>query len=195
MKMRELCNILGIEDRAPVIYDSKLAQKTIIQCQFCTPEEQKISIDFDPEVYPSEKGIHVKNISVEEFNELMRKGHPPDYLFIRRMINENIDYKIDMFDIVYACFCLYHEEGHWLDFKKSGLTGREFMKLDAVYRKHVYELAEKIKVETNPILINQMAYQHSLLYRNIPMEKSADEYAISKLKEIDWKYLEEKLKK
>jgi hypothetical protein len=185
--MKDLVEKLDLVDREPIFYDSNLAMKTIIQCQFCTPEEQKISIDFDEEVYPSEKGVHILNISVQEFNEKMRTGNPPDYGNIRRMINNRVNYPISMFDIIYASFCLFHEVGHWVDFENSGLSGSEFMKKDAPYRKPVYELGEQIKREENLYLKVQMANEWTLLYRDIPMEKYADNYALNKISEIDWK--------
>lgn len=185
--MRDLAEILGLEKRIPVLYDSRLALKTIIQCQFCTPEEQKLSINFDEEVFPSKEGVHIQNVSIEEFNEIMRNGNPPDYRNIRVMINKSINYPITMFNVIYAVFCLYHEEGHWVDFKSSGLSGSDFMRQDAPYRKPVYELSERIRNEQDPNLKLKLGNEWTFLYRDIPMEKYADNYALNKLSEIDWK--------
>ncbi|MFN7251533.1 MAG: hypothetical protein ACK4M9_12165 [Anaerobacillus sp.] len=190
MRMRDLTEMLGLEKRIPVMYDSRLALKAIIQCQFCTPAEQRLSKDYDEDVFPSEEGVHIQNVSIEEFNEIMRNGNPPDFRKIRGMINDNINYPISMFDVIYAVFCLYHEEGHWIDFKSSGQSGSDFMRKDAPFRKPVYELGERIKKEEDPNLKLKLGNEWTLLYRNIPMEKYADIYALNKLSEIDWKEFE-----
>jgi hypothetical protein len=185
MLMSKLCELLGIEERAPVYYDTDIAIRERLQVLFVEKEFQKESIDYVDSEGCYEQGIHIQDIPVNEYVKRERIGNPPNYSYLLNMIQGHIKkYPIKMESLLYASFCLFHEEGHWVDFKQSGLTGKEFMIRDAEFRTPVKKLGFKIiKMDNSDPFKHFLAKEHTEQYRAIPSEKSADLYALNRLTE------------
>jgi hypothetical protein len=136
------------------------------------PEEKNIKL-----------GIHILDIDFYEYARRKHKTNRVNYSYMLNMIKQRIKYdNIRMDAFLFATFCLYHEEGHWLDFIQSGLSGKEYMQEDYKYRKSIEDIGDQIvQMDDNNPEKEKLAYQHTVLYRNIPIELIADNYACKEL--------------
>jgi hypothetical protein len=80
---------------------------------------------------------------------------------------------------------LFHEEGHWVDFINSNLSGEEYMERDYPYR-YQYKMFEQKILE----MPNDSPSKHHLAKKcvtwyneELPIELAANTYAIQKIKE------------
>ena len=73
--------------------------------------------------------------------------------------------------LVFSCFSILHELGHWEYFIKQNVSIDDYIHQDRVYRESNKELIAKPK-------------EKFLDYRKIPSEKAADQFALGILIEL-----------
>lgn len=101
-------------------------------------------------------------------------------LIEEKLINFELIYSDDM--QLYTLFCLLHEIGHYHD----DINNHSFFKLQSTrYTIELEQLNKNAENEKNYGLNQIEIYdEFALNYRNIPLEASADQFAIDKIKRI-----------
>lgn len=187
MKISELVNILGVDKLAPIHLMEEFNEKKFAECKHLTEEEYN---DFDEnrliegkEYDTSELGVYFANVDIEKYYEFENKYNPCQlkevmndisYLFILNFVDE---------PIIYATYVTLHEIGHWINFKKSGMTSIEYAKWDSEFRRQPSEYSNFVReMPDNHPMKWIYAKEAVKKYRDIPSEKLADEYAFKNLR-------------
>jgi hypothetical protein len=173
IRLMHLAYHLNINDKKDVYFFPKKDEffQPLFQC--CSRDEH-IEIYGTPTTFPY-MGIYLPDIDIQILYEDGQFTGFADY--VRELLNEH---SIEEFnEVVYASFCLFHEEGHYHDFITSGLTVKEFIERDSqerfsleMQRKHIYTLPNEQRE-----LMSQLWY---INYFRMTAEKIANEYAIKK---------------
>ncbi|PGA35151.1 hypothetical protein [Bacillus wiedmannii] len=149
----------------------------VFQC--CSYEEaMKIFGDVRGSNFYKKKGIYIPNV---EIDVLFKDGEEIGQTeYVAELLKEQ---GVEMFNkVVYASFCLYHEEGHSADFEESGLSVEEFIQRDI-------EDTDKINLQMNYIRTlpnsrrSENIYLFYLMYNEMKAEKIANTYAAKKVAE------------
>ncbi len=187
MKISELVNILGVDKLAPIHLMENYDEEKFAECKHLTEEEKN---DFQKSCWiegkdydTSELGVYLANVDVEKYYEFEYKYNPWQLKEIIDDISFLFFLKFEDVAIIYATYAILHEVGHWINFKKSGMTSIEYAKWDYSYRYEANKYSERLRRMSNSIPIKWADAKEAVAkYRNIPAEKMADEYAFENLK-------------
>lgn len=132
--------------------------------------------------------ISILLINVEELYELYHTGISCDYEVTISMIKEHVPVNKDNEKILFAVFVILHEFGHWIDFKSKDKKPY-LCTQDEKDKKEVYDL--KVKILNDESLREKSDYKIRKelkdwvnRYNLVPSEKRANDYAISKIKDV-----------
>ncbi|WP_374722906.1 hypothetical protein [Peribacillus tepidiphilus] len=174
----QLAYHLNINNKKDVYFFPKkdVFFQPIFQC--CSKDEFIQMFDTSPATLLPHMGIYLPDIDIQALYEDGQYTGFSDY--VRDLFNEHSDEEFN--EIIYASFCLFHEEGHYHDFMTSGLSVKEFIERDS-QEKFSLEM-QKEHIYTLPIeqreLMNQLWY---INYFRMTAEKIANEYATKKIVE------------
>ncbi|MCC8153166.1 MAG: hypothetical protein LIP01_02475 [Tannerellaceae bacterium] len=186
-RLRVLCQILSIEDKAPVFYTQPRGNKQYLMYNKCVSDSLALAVekneyDAGKEYDNSKCGLYIPDISTDEFMATQKKGNPDSVRTIMGAILGKIS--VEEYNLTYAVFCILHELGHWVYYKESGMTDDEFYLHERPGRKEVTDLANRIRaLPVGDPMIPTLCAQHEEMYRNLPSEKAADQYALEHLEE------------
>jgi hypothetical protein len=186
MKIRELINILDLNKLAPIHFVDVNNNKKYIECVHMTEEEMN---DFENNCWNKEKeynqdglGIYIPDITVEELYDLENYRNSTN---LRKVINDIsclFQVRIDKQKIIFATYVVLHEIGHWINFKKSGMTSLEYSLWDSEFRKVASQYSAKVRAMPNNLPVKYLYAEKAVeMYKNIPSEKLADEYAFKNI--------------
>lgn len=171
----KLATHLNINNKKDVYFFPKkdVFIQPIFQC--CSKDDFIQIFGTAPATFFPHMGIYLPDIDIQTLYEDGQSTGFSDY--IKDLFNELSD--VEFNEVVYASFCLFHEEGHYHDFMTSGLSVKDFIERDSQER---YSLKIQRKhIDTLPIeqreLMNQLWY---INYFRMTAEKIANEYAIKK---------------
>lgn len=185
--LKELCEILEIEKKAPVHYVDKenVKKQNSIVCR-CVPDALAEDVDNDTfdsqKVYDrSECGLYIPELTADALIELHKRGNPGSVKMIMSSVNKVY---ISEYNLTYAVFCILHELGHWVHYNSTDLSDKEFYCKEKADRWDAEQLRKEIykMPDYNPIKLSLCDKQNEM-YRNIPSEKAADQYALKHLEE------------
>ncbi|PFF01360.1 hypothetical protein CN325_03710 [Bacillus thuringiensis] len=149
----------------------------VYQC--CSYEEAiRIFGDVKRSNFFEKKGIYIPNV---EIDVLFKDGEEIGQTeYVAELLKEQ---GVEMFNkVVYSSFCLYHEEGHSVDFEESGVSIEEFIQRDC-------EDKDKLNLQMNYIRTlpkNERSgniHLFYLMYNEMNAEKIANTYAVKKVAE------------
>lgn len=186
MKISELVNILGVNKLAPIHLMENYNEWKFAECKHLTDKERD---DFQQgywiegkEYDTSALGVYLANTDIEKYYEFENKYNPWQLKDVLDDISYLFILNIKDRPIVCVTYAILHEVGHWINFKKSGMTSIEYGKWDSNFRREPSECSK---------FVREMPYNHPMKlvyakeavkkYRNIPSEKLADEYAFENL--------------
>lgn len=154
----------SISSRISVLRES-IPEVNTIPFRYITPDELRekgrISSCATPtgEDYGGKAHIKIYNANTDNFYEIARAYDPCGTKCIMELIKSRMDVPEDIEDIIFAVFCLLHEAGHYYDYQKD--PGK--------YKSNYVEAGPNGTLED------------AKAYRNRPLEKVADEYALERL--------------
>lgn len=186
---RDLVALLNVD--APVHFTpkDKLNKQNYVFYKFMGDEEFAAIIagNHDPNAnYDiSDIGLHFPDLGLEEYYELEKARNPVGISTHIYEISSQIRINIEDIPIVFAVYCVLHEYGHWLHFKKSGLTSCEY---------YEQEKKERLPHENTAREIYKMAdwdpYKRYLaerydreIYSKFSSEAAANKYALEHIQE------------
>ncbi|WP_282155947.1 hypothetical protein [Cytobacillus gottheilii] len=173
----DLAKFLNINDGKDV-YFSPIKDYFFQPLFQCCSRDEYIKIYGEPappSLYPN-MGIYLPNVNIQV---LYDDGQSTGFVdFVRDKLNENSIEKFS--EVVYASFCLFHEEGHYNDFITSGFTVKEFIDRDSQERSSLE--MQRQYIQTLPVeereLMSQLWY---IQYFQLTAEKKANEYALNRM--------------
>lgn len=187
INMKTLCQLLGVEEQAPVFYIPPGYNKQYLIYSRCVSEELALAVehnnyDDSKEYDRSDCGLYIPDISIDEFMAIQRKGNPDSINDIMGTIPGKI--RLEEYKLTYALFCILHELGHWNYYKDSGMTDYEFYLHDRAGRKEAVDLSVRIlKMPNDDPDKSKLVTKQNIMYRNVPSEKAADQFALKHLEE------------
>lgn len=188
MRIRDIVKILNVDKTMPIHYMKKVDKNNYAWCKHATDEELN---DYRNNCWSKEKrydvkelGIYIPDITVEELCDFELERNPVNF---RRTIID-ISYMffvpLDKENIIFATFVILHEVGHWLYFKNSGMSSLDYMLWDSKHRREPIKYCDMVKsIPDNHPMKYQYAEKGVEMYKNIPAEKEADEYALKHLRD------------
>ena len=169
MNFRNLVEVLGID--APVHFTpkDKLDKQNYVFCKFMGDDETAAIIvgNHDPNVHydNSDLGLHFPDLSLEEYYELEKARNPVGISNHICEVSSQMKVNIDDIPIMFAVHCVLHEYGHWIYFKKTGLTSYQYCEQEKKNANHMKTWQEKfmkcqIGIHTNVIWLKDMTKRY-----------------------------------
>jgi hypothetical protein len=187
MRIKELVDYLGVKETAPFHFQTELSYKSSASCKHITCEERN---DYIQKTRTIEKkydnntlGVYLPDINIDELYDLENKRNAINLHKVLNEINSTLCLKNDELKLAYGIYVILHEVGHWLDFQSSGKSSVEYNLWDSEFRNRCKEFTRNIR--TNPgSTVDELKHAEEAvdMYRNIPSEKAADEYAFKNIK-------------
>lgn len=189
MRIKELVDYLGLNETAPFHFQfqKELSYKRSASCKHITCEERN---DYIQKTWAIEKkydnsilGVYLPDITTDELYDLERKRNAINFHRVLHEINSILCLKTDEIKLAYGIYVVLHEVGHWLDFQASGKSSIEYNLLDSEFRSKFNEFRKNthaLQGDTADEL--KHAKEAVSMYKNIPSEKAADEYAFENIK-------------
>ena len=201
MDVKELINSINTFN-VKIVYDTQLETKNNLKNGkplYFTPVEGK-----EKSVYHNKKNkgdfvsstasIHIPNLSIEYLINIFECDGTGIHELIKNTINPYCNLGVPK-DVVYVIFLFLHEVGHWQQFINLGKNVEKFSNLDIDARKDNFtkfnqleqSRHERIKKGNDcPLTFNEkkLCQQYMQEYRDIPMEREADEFALSQMLEV-----------
>lgn len=187
MRVNELVNFLEVKEIAPFHFFSELSGSEYAYCRHITDEELN---DYKNKNWSSEKdyndcklGVYLANVTVDELYKFQNTRNPVEVGIILNKISYIFKVNLTEQSLIYATYVILHEVGHWVNFKNSKNTSLQYTLWDSKHRRDVMILGNEIaKLPDNSYKKLILAKKHTEMYKNIPSEKMADEYAFSNIK-------------
>lgn len=187
MKISELVNILGADKLAPIHLVENYDEEKFAECKHLTEEEKG---DYDKgswiegkEYDTRDLGVYFANVDIEKYYEFEYKYNPCQLGEVMDDISYLFVLNFEDKPIIYATYVILHEIGHWINFKKSGMTSLEYAKWDSDFRRESSKYSDFVREipDGHPM---KWVYAEEAVekYRNIPSETLADDYAFKNLK-------------
>jgi hypothetical protein len=176
IKLPDLAQILEINNMKEIY---TIPHERFFQPVFqCCDKDEAVSFQGNENGLYPKKGIYIPNVGIDRLYE---EGEAIGFTeYVKEFLNEqNITY---FNEVVYACFCLYHEEGHFYDYKTSGLTAKEFMERDRKDKEQLSLYEYHIKTTPEEERQIQISYYY-FLYNQMRAEVFANEYATNRVVE------------
>jgi Uncharacterized protein conserved in bacteria len=182
MQVNELIKRMQVDKIAPFHCDENLRLRGLTEFRCITIEEYNDYINrrYCKHKYnEDELGIYILNLSVSDFyNSDYNSDKYKRYGIVKTLKNINritstMYYKDEL---VYTTFVILHEVGHWVHFKGSGMKSLDYYLWDINNRNKYINYIGKNR-NSDPAEIFSM-------YRKIPSEKAADEYALENIKDV-----------
>ena len=157
-------------------------------------ERKKYEADSNEEFTSTTAAIHIIDLSVEGLVNIFECDGTGIHQFTKQMIEPYCNEEIQR-DIVYVVFLFLHEVGHWIQFEKMNKKVTQFLTKDAELEKENFDKVCSLMKQQqerinrgNPcgltVKERRLFEQYMYEYRNIPKEKEADEFALSKMREV-----------
>ncbi len=188
IKLTDLVTILHLDEKAPIHYQppENLNRENYIFFRFMSQQEktdiENKSWNKNTEYPKEELGIYVPDVTIDEFIDLEKERN---YVHeIINLVSYTITVPMDEYNLVFAIFCLLHEVGHWIHFKKMGLTSYDYFQWDKRYRADLVCDGNKIyNMPDNSFEKHILVREYNERYRKIPSEMAADTYALEHINE------------
>lgn len=187
MRVEKLVSLLKAKEIAPVHFFTELSCNNSPICKIITDREiedyKRKHFTKETNYNDSELGIYFPNNTISEMYEIQNKSN-----FIRQDdvlndIEDYLEFNNEERILIYGIYTILHEIGHWLYFKASGKTSIEYCLWDSKLRDKCMKFGDKIFKMTDKEEQINFAFEHTEMYKNIPAEKAADEYAFEHIKE------------
>lgn len=199
MQLKDLINVINIYN-AKIIYDKpeKVAMKIMAGNSplYFSPVDEKEQIIFknmkdNHDFTSSTAAIHIIDLSIDELVNIFECDGTGIHEFTNTIIEPYCDGKIEK-NIIYTTFLFLHEIGHWIQFEKMNKKVSVFIEKDYELEKDNFDKMsalsrqrqERIAKGSQCVLTakeKRLLGQYMKEYRNIPKEKEADEFALSKM--------------
>lgn len=182
-------------DEIPIHYYTELeenSQNSIVFFECISGEERKeyesLSMTDKKNFISRSAVIHIPIINVDKLYELYHVGISYEYTGTMNMLKDVVSVNSDNEKILFALFLILHEFGHWHDFKSKEKKPYLYMQ-DEKEQREVYDL--KVQILNSQSLYG--ASKHKIMeqlrdyfkrYNMVSCEKRANEYAISKIKNV-----------
>lgn len=190
ISIRELVKMMNLEEVPIYFHDKdKLEKENYMFFQYVGNEEKEALQNGthveDKEYSNYGIGVHVPDVTIREYYDLEMKRNPYSVNSLIQDISCIFTVWIKEYALVLAVFSILHEVGHWFDFKNSGKTGYQFVMNEQEGRKILAKEAKAIYQmnDFNPQK-RCLAIEYNKKYRDNPLEKRADEYALKNIQLI-----------
>ena len=198
MNFRNLVEVLGID--APVHFTSKdkLNKQNYVFCKFMGDNETAAIIagNHDPNVHydDSDLGLHFPDLSLEEYYELEKARNPVGISNHICEVSSQMKININDIPIVFAVHCVLHEYGHWLYFKKTGLTSYQYCEQEKNERQPYENTAREIykMPDWDPYKRYLAERYDKEIYSKFSSEAAANKYALEHIQDALTKIFESK---
>lgn len=182
-------------NEVPIQYHKKetiVSQNPIVSFVCVSGEERKKYeklTDVEKEDFVSSSAyISIPIIHVDNLYEMYHVGISCDYEETINMIKKAVSVNKDNEKILFAIFVILHEFGHWHDFESKGKKPYLYLK-DSKEQKEVFDLKEKILNDISLAMMSEYKIKDRLRkwfkrYNLVNCEKKANEFAMSKVKEV-----------
>lgn len=138
--------------------------------------------------------IHIIDLSVEDLVDIFECDGTGIYQLTNNIIEPYCNEGIQR-NIIYVVFLFLHEIGHWVQFEKMDRKVAQFLCMDVELDKENFDKVNALKKQRqerinkgNKCILTVkekgLFKQYMQEYRNIPKEKEADEFALSKMQMI-----------
>lgn len=182
-------------NEVPIQYhkeEKTVSQNSIVSFICISGEERKKYenlTDAEKEDFVSSSAfISIPIIHVDKLYEMYHVGISCDYEETINMIKKTVSVNENNEKILFAIFVILHEFGHWHDFGLKGKKPYLYLK-DSKEQKEVFDLKEKIINDTSLAAMSEYKIKDKLRkwfkrYNLVNCEKKANEFAMSKMKEV-----------
>lgn len=199
MQVKDLIETINVFN-ANIIFDKPDAVKDEILAGnsplYFTPVEGKERKKYEnitnkQEFKSTTAAIHVIDLSVRELVNIFECDGSGIYEFTNIIIEPYYNEKVSR-DIVYVIFLFLHEIGHWMQFDNMNKRVSEFLNKDIELEKENFDKVAALKKQRqerickgNTCILTakekRLFRKYMQEYRNIPKEKEADEFALSRM--------------
>lgn len=211
MKTKELINIINIYN-APVVYDDREELEDKIKKETGTVLPIYIALLDDIQRKEFEKckdkstfvtttaAIHLPDLTLSQLVELLECDGASTFDDTKKQLVSFLDMNIPE-NVVYVSYLFLHEVGHWFQLTYMQMKVESYMNEDIEKYRDNFNMMQEVWLErkqrlnkediNNPITQCNLTFREKQKlvrlqneYRNIPKEKSADEFAIKNLGRI-----------
>lgn len=199
MQVKDIINAINIFN-VKIVFDSpeEVAEKIMAGSSplYFTPVEGKErkrfeNIENNQDFTSTTASIHIIDLSVKDFVNIFECDGTGIHQFTNNIIEPYCNEGIQS-EIIYVIFLFLHEVGHWVQFEKMNNKVKQFMCKDIGLEKENFDKVNTLKRQRQERInrgnkCNLTAKEKRLFeqymqeYRNIPKEKEADEFALSKM--------------
>ncbi len=186
---RRIVEILEID--VPVFFtpEAELDRRNYIYCSIIGKDELKAIVEAThntgTEYECTDMGLHFPDVDVMKYYELEKHRNPVGMDIRIKEITNEIETILAEIPILLAVYCVIHEYGHWIHFKKSNLSSYEYWMNEHEARKpysgiqqQIYEMPDNYPLK----YVYEEKYEREI-YAAFPSEKAANNYAMEHFKE------------
>ena len=183
------------DEKVPIRYEKeseKIDQNPIVSFVCVSDFERKMYENLDEsnqkEFISKSEYICIQVMNIEKLYKMYHVGISYDYIGTINMIRKVVAVDKDNEKLLFALFLILHEFGHWNDFVSKGRKPYVYTQ-DKEERKKLYDFKLKILNDESLYYLSQYKVKERVReyfnrYNSLPSEKSANEYAISKLCDV-----------
>lgn len=199
MQVKDLIKIINVFD-ANIIFDVPKDVAQYISAGrsplYFTPVEGKERKQYEnqknnQEFRSTTAAIHIIDLSVRELVNTFECDGTGIHAFTSKVIEPYCNAGIPR-DVVFTVFLFLHEIGHWMQFVNVDKKVAQFLNQDLELEKENFDKLNAVKMQRQErmkrgnkcnLTFNErkLLEQYMQEYRNIPKEKDADEFAVSKM--------------
>lgn len=182
MKLREVAELSGLMDKAPFNWLDCRAGYQSAHCRFLSGRDAARHLGDMTAADDDRVGIFLPDVYASEFFYQEERGNYISTMAYMRMINDLQSVEIESYDLLFACFVVLHEYGHWLHFRRCRKSGLDYVLwLD----KHLAPVERQRMVldmipDAEP-LKEELVVEHINAYNAMPQEFSANKYALKRV--------------
>lgn len=187
MRMSEVLAASGLGKKAPFHLMDCSREYTSPYCCFISRGELELWLgerrepDNDPNGAQgaAELGIYLPEVYASDFYLREESCNRLATMAYMRMINDLLDFEIERYELAFAAFCLLHEYGHWLHFRRCHKGRLDYVLWLNRYLAPVESQRELLEMIPNEEQIKeQLVLEHIDAYNAMPQELSANKYAL-----------------
>jgi hypothetical protein len=129
-------------------------------------------------------GIYIPNITTDQLAYLENERNPWSFEQILDIVSFKIPVSIEDTNLIYSTFAILHEFGHWFHFINSKMSTYQFYQLESKQRDSLNPLhQELLSLSDYSYEKHRLAKEYNSLYRKLPSEKIADDFALQYIEE------------
>ena len=179
----DIVRLLNID--APVHFTprEKLDKQNYVSTRIMSDEERDAIFDHTHDISKNyncaEVGLYFPDIEVDEYYSLECQRNPVAIEVEIEELQKIIPIEKSDISLIWAIFCVLHKYGHWIHFKNSGMTAKEYCEERFPEHKKILPMVERIATmpdfHPNKWMLARELHK---IYAELPDERAANEYAI-----------------